>query len=179
MVSCTNTYRVSSTFSSVEPVPIVRPQTNKVNVFYLGEPIRFKYEKIGFVEARVGSSVDQSHTISHLQYQASKNGADAIISAEKLENVQRNSYYSNSTGLYRSYATSYPYMRGLAVKMDYSSLDTLTDINMMKPDTSFKDVVRADAEVENSVDRSNRWVALIFFSLIIIVIIIIGVNKSK
>lgn len=134
--SCVLNYNVNRVFDPISNTHInIKDRANNIEVYFDGEPINFEYDRVGIVNVRLSSAVDRSHLISHLKYEAWKNGANALI-AVKIGDL------SNVSGT-KHITTSYiPVISGIAIR------------KLLKPeqasivDTSFITVVKVDQKLE-------------------------------
>lgn len=132
-----------------------------VVMFFEGETIPFKYEKRGLIEVRGNREANINALLDRLQYQAYKNGADAIIQIKKgftyresgllgdvLAEKQNKDYYESVI------------FNGIAVKIIFDS----TYIKPMYaiPDTGFIKTVRTEDNKSVSEFKSGMLLSFIF-----------------
>jgi len=97
--SCVNHYFVNSAFTPENNTIKIKEKSKRVDTYYVGETIKFDYDKLGFVEITLSQLVDKSHLMDHLKYQAWMAGADAVIgiNTEDVSQTYSSNIYSPLT----------------------------------------------------------------------------------
>jgi hypothetical protein len=169
VTSCFVTYgdRTSSNITRLTQDTCKLPAKH-VLLFFDGEPIDFKYDKIGLVEAEGAENVSNEKVLDYLKYEAWKNCADAIIKVKPgyKDREQGTLFDKDSERVYASKVFS-----GLAVRIQRDS--TYKE----HIDTAFVSRVRKDDEQANK--KTSNQTGFSFLSAIICIVVVIVVVATK
>lgn len=152
----------SSTLSDV----ICEEEPTQIYLFFAGENIDFKYQKIALIEA-VGNEYSSNEKIlDHLKYEAWRNCANAIINIE-------NNFKERTTGLSLNDSSedvySVPVFTGIAVKIEKDSAFISSHGNAI--DTSFVAQVRADHAAKVQQASTQNIAILVIIALGVFVLL--------
>jgi len=106
-----------TSFNKLNNVNCIK-RSDKIHVFFEGEPIDFEYQKIGIVESVGGEYSTDEEILNQLKYSALNNCADGIISVSTgyKNRVIGTTFVEGSEQNYNS-----KYYHGIAIKINMDS----------------------------------------------------------
>lgn len=110
-VQSQNLRKTSAEYSSISTLPCEN-RSDQIYLFFAGEDIDFRYQKLGFIEVTGEASASLDEVMYRLKYEAWKNCANGII---QLSNINKHSY--STTGESVS-STRLKVYQGIAVHID-------------------------------------------------------------
>jgi hypothetical protein len=149
--SCLVSYgdTTSSSIVADAPAPCTR-RADRVQLFYDGEPVNFRYERVGLVEAQGEQFASNDKVMDFLRYKAWHNCADAIIAVRKNYKDRTSGTLFDSSENETNYSA--PVFSGIAVRIVRDS--TFEALYPSVPDTSF--VSRVRGQVRKDIKRSDN-----------------------
>ena len=171
--SCLMTYGdyMHNTYTPLEKAVNVQ-KSNKIYLFFNGEPIDFKYKKLGLIECQGYEYAKHSAILDHLKYQAWRNNANAIINISDGLNPRETGYLFDSTpNVYQAKV-----FKGIAVSIDIDSAFIAKYGNNV--DTSFIANVQW-ANLQHGEKQESQFVISILATILAIVVVIIAVASEK
>ena len=161
-----------SQYSPIKSTPCNQPPTN-FYLFFEGETLDFKYEKIGLVETDGAEYAKTEDMINNLSYEAWNNCANGLINIkhEIREREKGRTFDSTSTEIYNSQHYS-----AVAINIDTDSLFLAKHGTGI--DTSFVQNVKA---YNNQVSKntSDDVTTSLIAGVLVIVIIIVAAFSSN